>query len=195
METKKLKINDGNGTFTQIDVRLETTPSGKLRLTVTGSAGVVMIPKQARAEALNFWISFFEESPAEIQAMNARCGTRFRSACSAAKYVIKTDGEYHGLDLLGGEPYMQQTQTGTLEKLLVVHSCGCIHEELAEAFPEYKALIPWHLNDMRAGCAHQRASGVTRIGSKCTECGYSYGSAWLHEELPKEIIALAQSIR
>jgi len=86
----------------------------------------------------------------------------------------------------------------------------------------------WHLNGMRAGCAHQRAAGwadrpidpakptnaygfhfhgqrsaswnmlawVTRkehpkglLSEPCPECGYRYGSAWLHEELPPEVLA------
>lgn len=60
----------------------------------------------------------------------------------------------------------------------------------------------WHLNDMRAGCEHQRAAGEhsawfgdqgdysgVRIGyPRCLVCGYSYGSKWLYEELPAEIV-------
>lgn len=60
----------------------------------------------------------------------------------------------------------------------------------------------WHLNGMRAGCEHQRAAGtheawmgrpdtkyVWGMGyPRCQVCGYSYGSAWLFEELPQEII-------
>ena len=69
----------------------------------------------------------------------------------------------------------------------------------------------WHLNDMRAGCVHQEAqfkahpedrptwlndyrgaSGITLSsdnGSKCPECGYGYGSKWLYEPLPDDILA------
>lgn len=72
----------------------------------------------------------------------------------------------------------------------------------------------WHLNDMRAGCEHQRRWGwdtmhrleskvggwdykiketakvkaFKRIGRKCPACGYSYGSAWLREELPQDVV-------
>lgn len=84
----------------------------------------------------------------------------------------------------------------------------------------------WHLNNMRAGCEHQRAelwdqrpidlskpldaygnhvegvrpswnmlTWVTRkehpkglLGEPCPTCGYKYGSAWLHEDLPAEVV-------
>ncbi len=74
----------------------------------------------------------------------------------------------------------------------------------------------WHLNDMRAGCEHQRATWnvakplqVTIRGKKetksagwvtesehpegllskpCAECGYRYGSQWLYEPLPDSIV-------
>lgn len=67
----------------------------------------------------------------------------------------------------------------------------------------------WHLNDMKAGCSHQRVmiqamnhthgekffyadnySEVVKIPEfkKCSECGYKYGSAWLHEPLPEDVI-------
>lgn len=72
----------------------------------------------------------------------------------------------------------------------------------------------WHLNDMKAGCEHQRAEkwndilldetkpktqdnmatwtykkdhpkGLLR--EPCPICGYKYGTAWLKEELPEDI--------
>ena len=51
----------------------------------------------------------------------------------------------------------------------------------------------WHLNTMRAGREHQReASRATSvkwpIGSVCATCGYAYGSAWLVEEVPPEVL-------
>ncbi len=81
----------------------------------------------------------------------------------------------------------------------------------------------WHLNDIRAGCAHQRAlkwedvripvadlpdnkisnrdeRGILAIWvypkehkdglltKPCPECGYAYGSKWLFEEIPAEVI-------
>ena len=59
----------------------------------------------------------------------------------------------------------------------------------------------WHLNDLRAGCEHQRALGWTPaaygtpeyvnrtdcVGKPCPTCGYRYGSAWLYEEVPSYV--------
>lgn len=85
----------------------------------------------------------------------------------------------------------------------------------------------WHLNDMRAGCKHQRAQGwdkrpidpdkpTTAYGRHfegqrsaswnllgwirpeehpdglltrpCPECGYRYGTAWLSEDVPEDML-------
>ncbi len=85
----------------------------------------------------------------------------------------------------------------------------------------------WHLNDMRAGCEHQRAEGwdkrpidpskpthtygkhfaeqrydswnmlvwVSRkehpeglLSEPCPTCSYKYGSAWLFEEIPADVL-------
>jgi hypothetical protein len=40
----------------------------------------------------------------------------------------------------------------------------------------------WHLNGMKAACAHQ--NGKSR---DCPESGYRHGSAWLVEELPADV--------
>lgn len=61
----------------------------------------------------------------------------------------------------------------------------------------------WHLNDMRAGCEHQRANGWTYEehhnketfeGEACLQCGYKIGSAWLKEEVPNEIIDFLKNL-
>jgi hypothetical protein len=82
----------------------------------------------------------------------------------------------------------------------------------------------WHLNDMRAGCEHQRALGwdkepidpnkpttaygkfypgqthdsrnlkswvnppVGHMSEPCPVCGYKYGTAWLTESVPADVI-------
>jgi hypothetical protein len=73
----------------------------------------------------------------------------------------------------------------------------------------------WHLNDMRAGCEHQRAEdwGKERVSETgklscwvypnehpkgvlmkpCLVCGYKFGSAWLTEELPADIVTEIRS--
>lgn len=55
----------------------------------------------------------------------------------------------------------------------------------------------WHLNDMRAGCEHQRAlgwKGESYIGKPCPVCGYKYGTAWLKEEVPSDVIEWLESL-
>lgn len=91
----------------------------------------------------------------------------------------------------------------------------------------------WHLNDMRAGCEHQRAeqwdkrpidpskplnaygkhfpgqrqdswnmlTWVSRrehpqglLSEPCPTCGYKFGTAWLHEEVPEEVITFLHSL-
>ena len=47
----------------------------------------------------------------------------------------------------------------------------------------------WHLNDLRAGCEHQRQAGVTLVNDPCPTCGYKYGTAWLFEAVPDDVIA------
>jgi hypothetical protein len=68
--------------------------------------------------------------------------------------------------------------------------------ELVEQFAD--VWDRWHLNDMQAGCEHQRALGWTKYNEHpnepCPECGYKYGSAWLKEELPQEVIDFLASL-
>lgn len=46
----------------------------------------------------------------------------------------------------------------------------------------------WHLNDLRAGCIHQREKNKAyEISEICPVCGYRYGSKWIYEELPPQI--------
>ena len=40
------------------------------------------------------------------------------------------------------------------------------------------------LNDMHAGCEHQKKG--TPCGEVCPICGYRYGSAWLYREIPEK---------
>ena len=61
----------------------------------------------------------------------------------------------------------------------------------------------WHMNDMRAGCEHQRKLGWTYEehhdpktfkGELCPVCGYSIGSAWLTEEIPQSVWNFLESL-
>lgn len=55
----------------------------------------------------------------------------------------------------------------------------------------------WHLNDMRAGCEHQRAMGWTydeHPSEPCPVCGYKFGTQWLKEDVPDSVIAFLKSL-
>ncbi len=56
----------------------------------------------AKAYAKQYWIDFFEDEPYQMQDMNKRMGTNFRTPAGAAKYVLDTDGELHGFDEYNG---------------------------------------------------------------------------------------------
>ena len=73
----------------------------------------------------------------------------------------------------------------------------------------------WHLNNLNTGCEHQKklmneirkekgedffyASNYDSIlkipaFNKCPECGYKYGSAWMFEPLPNEVIEFVEGL-
>jgi hypothetical protein len=110
----------------------------------------------------------------------------------------------------------------------ITHSGQCI-DTIAELYPDNGLVMDvvqlwkrWHLNDMRAGCEHQRAekweeipvdpsrsnneylvirgyTGWNRmiwkpveqgglLNKPCPTCGYKYGSRWLFEALPQDVL-------
>lgn len=71
----------------------------------------------------------------------------------------------------------------------------------------------WHLNDMRAGCVHQRELGWKPlpykfdpekgrasvdpddpVGKPCPECGYKYGTQWLWEPVPEKVVKFLEGL-
>jgi len=64
----------------------------------------------------------------------------------------------------------------------------------------------WHLNDMKAGCIHQRIllkdiknhnyENLIKLPEfkKCSVCGYSYGSSWLFEEVPNDVLVFLDKL-
>ncbi len=163
----------------QMDVELEGG-----RLSITGSTGTMVPTYQAKAQNRQYWISYFTDSPGEIQAMNERMGTRYTSAKGAAAFVIAEDGPFHGLDLV----CLPIPSSG---HVFVQDMCGQITETLSLFFPEAKPFLKWHLNDMKAECIHQEARGekwTTHPDAVCPDCGYRLGSQWLKRELPPEVL-------
>lgn len=162
--------------FCRLELRLEDG-----RLSICGTEGRILTTKMAKSEARKYWESFFDDSPAEIHGLNQRCGTRFTSPKSAARYVLDNDGELHGLDIAREDE----------NQVFVAEGCGQIVDELAAWFPEVKPYLKWHLNDMHAECEHQEARGETyqtHPNAVCPDCGYKLGSAWTKRELPPEVV-------
>lgn len=62
---------------------------------------------------------------------------------------------------------------------------------LAEVRELYRIGTAWHLNDLRAGCAHmdlpEDTSYDVRKGIVCPVTGYRYGQKWLVEPLPVDV--------
>jgi len=129
------------GGFCEVDIKAE---SG--RLSVSGTYGRVRTVAAAKKEALDYWESFFEDNPAEEMLMARKFDKRFKSPRAAAKFVVESDGDFHGLDVVA--------TVG--KKVLLGDGFGQIKDEIRKWFPKVAPLLPWHLNDMRAGCEHQR---------------------------------------
>jgi hypothetical protein len=55
----------------------------------------------------------------------------------------------------------------------------------------------YHLNDMQAGCEHQRALGWTyneHPAEPCPECGYKMGTEWRTMPVPAEVIEYLRTV-
>ena len=112
------------------------------------------------------------------------------------------------------------------------NGCGQCNEHIKPKNEAQKKLLylweRWHLNDMKAGCIHQRQEGwqdvrippeelPNCIGNRdekgiiatwvkpenhpkglltkpCPVCGYKYGTSWLKEELPHDIVEQVNSL-
>lgn len=171
-----------NGHFCEVEIRLD-----KGRLSICGTEGRIERRAMAKKEALEYWRSYFEDNPEEIMSMNKRFNKRFTSSTGAAKFVLESDGDLHGIDV--------HAEDGN--DILISESCGQICETITEWFPEVVPLMKWHLNDMHAECEHQEKRGETwntHPDAKCPDCGYKLGSAWLKRDLPDEVIKLAETV-
>jgi len=92
-------------------------------------------------------------------------------------------------------------------------SCGQMYDSISEnleafdfadgwdkvkAFTFVEYWKHWHLNDMRAGCEHQRALGWKSYdehpSEPCPTCGYKFGSAWLTEEVPTKVLQWLEAL-
>lgn len=119
-----------------------------------------------------------------------------------AKIEITLTPDPHRVSIVGFVTYRGKEDTW-----------GQCQDTIADLYPRHpriqrfcKMWDRWHLNDTRAGCEHQEAryrrdpaerptyandyTGTTgdTLSGPCAECGYRYGTAWLHEELPEDAI-------
>ena len=175
-----------DGKWCSIKIELRDITRGLLgpELTICGAYGSIVTRKTAEKMALEYWVSFFEDSPGEIYEMGECFWKHFGNAKQAAKSVLKTDGPLHGLDV----------HSEFDGKIYLTEGCGQCTEELVKWFPEVEPYLKVHLNDMRPGCAHQRQNlRGWEVGEVCGECGYRYGSKWLHADLPESVIEWAEN--
>jgi len=58
----------------------------------------------------------------------------------------------------------------------------------------------WHLNDLKAGCEHQRALGWEEEGynkhpsEACPVCSYKFGTAWNTIEIPQTVLNFLKTL-
>jgi hypothetical protein len=171
----------------ELHVQIRQSDKGP-ELSITGSEGQIISRTAARKMALAYWENFFEDSPNERILMGEKFAKHFRTASSAARFVVKVDGEFHGLDV-------HQIEGG---KVFITQSCGQIGDVLENWFPEAKPYRKWHLNNLHAECEHQEARGETyetHPGARCPDCGYKIGSAWKARKLPAEVIKWAKELK
>ena len=185
MKKTLTKISGGSNDkqWTEATVEIENG-----RLSICGAYGRILSDRQAKREAFYYWTSFFEEDPSEIYEMRKRC-PQFKgySPKAAARFVIASDGPFHGLDV------HKEDESG----VWIVEGCGQCVEEMQAAFPQIAPLLPWHLNDLHAECAHQEKRGETYKndgGIVCPDCGWKCGHEWCKRELPDAIVALAEAL-
>jgi hypothetical protein len=148
MAKRKITRRKGNR-FCTLEVELREDHLSRPVLSICGVEGEILKRNAAKKHSLSYWESYFEDQPGEIQSMNKRFNKRFTSARGAAKFVIATDGEFHGLDVVSEDD----------KEVMICNSCGQIRDSLADFFPEAIPFFQYHLNNCNAGCTHQKALG------------------------------------
>jgi hypothetical protein len=206
MRREMTRVN-GNE-FCTLEVELSDRNGKGLELSICGTAGYILTEEEASEQALEYWISFFEDSPEEMRLMGERFGTCFcGDAEKAAQFVLDSDGEYHGIDVV--YPRNLESDDPDLEdQVFCCHSCGQIRNEIREYFPEVEPYFEYHLNGLSklCPCAQetskdlQRWLGVSKRDADqflgeltCGTCGSKPGEAWYHEPLPQHVIDWARA--
>ena len=141
---KKKIVRFKENEFCEVDIEFE-----KGRLSICGSCGVCVPENDAKKQAFDYWLSFFEEMPEEFGTMVARFqGQGIDSFEKGAQFVLDTDGCYHGLDV-------DESIDCGLDKVAIIQGGGQCVDAIRDYFPELTEALKYHLNDMHAGCEHQ----------------------------------------
>lgn len=187
------------------------------RLSITGSYGEYMAEDDARRNAYEGWVDYFDGDDEAFGAFVKRF-SGISTVEEAARYVLDSDGEFHGLDVDPSAP-------GRDGYVAIGTGYGCVHDTIRAHFPELAPLIAYHLNDMTPGTPAQMAEldnwykanpderhsyelsrtilasrdgDDTEVdgfgkGNMLVDNGYLYGSAWLTAEIPADVMALADA--
>lgn len=177
-----------SGEWCEVSIRLEEhlpedEGDNRFRFSLTGMQGYILPRAAAKKQALEYWQSYFEDNEEELKDFAYKFGKR--TPLSAARHVLKVDGELHGLDIYKEEK----------NKVYITTACGQIREEIAEWFPEVMPYFEWHLNHLHSACIHQEVRGEsysTHPSVVCSDCGWKLGHAWNYRPLPPAVIAWAR---
>ena len=150
----------------------------------------------------------------------------------SGKIFIQIKYKNKKLSITGVEgPLINGNCTGSCGQILSVLKSNLVFAKkwnTQKALKLYSVWDKWHLNNMQAGCIHQRKAnweakridpkelknlnvhkdknGIYAIwvtpkehtqgllGVKCPTCGYKYGSAWLHMDVPESILVWLQNL-
>jgi hypothetical protein len=110
--TKLVKTIPGNKDYPEQHIIVGVTKAGEIYIvsinkkndsttphfSMSADTVIPYIFSDAKKYAKQYWVDFFTDSPDEIESMNERMGTKFKSPASAANYVIEQDGVLHGFD-------------------------------------------------------------------------------------------------
>jgi hypothetical protein len=181
MGNKRTMFKEKGDEWCEVTIELRERDGGP-ELSICGSFGRIETREDAEVEARQYWIDFFEEDDAEFGAFVKRFPGEASTPEEAAALVLCYDGELHGMDV--------HAEDG--DKVYLLIGCGQCVDEIRAWFPEVAPYLRYHLNGMNAGCEHQRALDETpAVSEPCAVCGYEYGSRWLHEDLPADVIEWA----
>lgn len=110
--------------------------------------------------------------------------------------VQTTENEHTRLSITGHGTAGSAGQIGMhIDATAIEPAPSYTREDIARLFEIWDR---WHLNDMSAGCEHQRAGAEAwglpmhkawEVGEHCPVCDYRYGHEWISERVPADVLA------